>query len=231
MDFEIYCDESRTEYFYKRNADSEHYVIIGGIWIEANKRQEYKAEIKSLRDIHDIYGEFKWNRVSPSRLPFYIALVRFFSKELIRFRSIVLPANQLDVVRFHEADHELMFYKFYYQLLHHWILDFNRYRIFVDFKSNRLGTRLRTLEKVLQKSNLTSEVLSVQALPSHESDLLQLADVLIGAVGYRFHHQKGSVAKLAVLNEIESCLGHQIQPTPRREDKFNIFRFRPGGGW
>jgi hypothetical protein len=231
MDFEVYCDESRTENFYDQAPGDESYVLIGGLWIEASEREDYKAKIKALRETHNVYGEFKWNRVSPSRQQFYLALVRFFFEEAMRFRCIVLPVSQLDAVQFHQADNELMFYKFYYQLLHHWILDFNRYRIFVDFKSNRVRSRLRTLHRVLRNANITSEILAVQALPSDQVDLLQLVDVLIGAVGYRFHQERGSTSKLAVLNEIEDHLGHPIQPTSRREEKFNVFRFRTGGGW
>lgn len=231
MDFEIYCDESRQEYFYDRSGNGDRYVLIGGLWIEANERRDYKAKIRELRETHDVWGEFKWNRVSPSRQQFYLSLVRLFFEEAMRFRCIVLATRQLDAVRFHNSDNELMFYKFYYQLLHHWILDFNSYRIFLDLKTNRLHSRIRTLERVLQNANLTSEILAIQALPSSQVDLLQLTDVLIGAVGYQFHKETTSTAKLAVIREIETHLGHPIQPTPRREQKFNIFRFRSGGGW
>jgi len=232
MDFEIYCDESHQEYFKTRQGDGPHYVLIGGLWIEASKRDNYKTRIKSLRKQFDVQGEFKWHRVSPSRIEFYRALVQLFFEEEMRFRCIVLPADQLDAVKFHKSDNELMFYKFYYQLLHHWIYDFNRYRIFLDLKTNRVDDRLRVLEQVLQNSNLTSEIISVQALPSHELDLLQLTDVLLGAVGYKFHLCTSSQSKLAIIEEIEGYLpNHVIQPTRRGESKFNIFQFRPNGGW
>jgi len=232
MDFEIYCDESRQELFRTRRKAQGVYVIIGGVWIEATKRTYYKDLIRQLRERHRVYGEFKWNRVSPSRLDFYLDLVHLFFREEMRFRCVVLARDEMDAVRFHEADEELMFYKFYYQLLHPWILDLNRYRIFVDMKTNRVPNRLRTLKRVLSNANLTSEILDVQALPSKEVDLIQLTDVLIGAVGYAFHNLKTSDAKRCVVGEIERFLpSHQIQPTWKGEEKFNIFRFRPGGGW
>jgi hypothetical protein len=231
LEFEIYCDESRQDYFWSGVRGGERYVLIGGLWIEACERQDHKERIKHLRDMHGVQGEFKWNRVAPSRQEFYLALVRLFFRESMRFRCIVLPAHQLDCVRFHDSDSELMFYKFYYQLLHHWILDFNSYRIFVDLKSNRVGSRIRTLERVLRNTNLTAEIRSVQALPSSQLDLLQLADVLIGAVGASFHRETTSNAKRAVMDEIEAHLGHPIGATALREPKFNVFRFRPGGGW
>jgi len=185
-------------------------VLIGGLWVITEKREYLKAQIGDLRARHNVHGEFKWTRVSPSRLP------------VMRFRCLVLPANQLDVVRFHNGDNELMFYKFYYQLLRNWILEFNTYRVFTDLRTNRVKQRLE---------RLLADVASVQALPSEQLDLLQLADVLIGAVGYRFHSANKSSAKLAVIKEIETRLGHPIQPTGKTEEKFNVFRWRPGGGW
>jgi hypothetical protein len=45
MNFEVYCDESRQDYFWNRAGDGERYVLIGGLWIEADERQEYKAKM------------------------------------------------------------------------------------------------------------------------------------------------------------------------------------------
>jgi hypothetical protein len=229
MNFEVYCDESRTELF-KHPLDGENYVVIGGIWIKAEQREAHKAAIKTIRVDHDLYAEFKWNKVSSARVAFYRDLVRMFFEKEIRFRALLLRADELDAVRFHQADNELMFYKFYYQLLHHWIVDFHNYRIFLDTKTNRLPDRVKTLGSCLSSSNLTSS-LEVQALPSDEVDLIQLADVLIGLVSYKFHRFQSSPAKLEVIQEAEGRLGRAITSTSRNESKFNIFRFRPREEW
>lgn len=231
MDLEIYCDESRQDYFYSRDQSDNLFVLIGGLWIGAEKRQYYKDRIKGLRATHNVWGEFKWNRVSTSRIQFYLDLVNLYFEESIRFRCLLLPVQQLHAIHFHEADNELMFYKFYYQLLHHWLIDFNRYRIFLDLKTNRLQNRIRTLEKVLRNAHPASEILSVQALPSNQVDLLQLADLMIGAVGYKFHGCTTSEAKLMVIERIEQNLGHRITPTSREVKKFNIFKFMPSRRW
>ena len=231
MDFEVYCDESGQELFGTRPT-GEHYVLIGSLWIRTANRKAYKDHIAELRREHKVGGEFKWTRVSPSRLNFYLQLVRFFFEQSdeMRFRGIVLRADEMDAVRFHESDNELMFYKFYYQALHHWILDFNRYRVFVDTKTNRVHNRIPILEKCLRYANISS-IVDVQALPSHEVDLLQLVDVLMGAVSYKFHRRDTSAAKIGVLAEIERRLGKEIGPTWRSENKFNVFLFKSGGGW
>ncbi len=230
MDFEVYCDESRQQLFTGR--DRAGFVCLGSLWLESNQRQHLKERVQELRHRHSVGGEFKWHKVSRSREQFYLDLTELFFGEQVRFRAIVLPADEMDAVRFHASDQELMFYKFYYQLLHHWILDQNRYRIFIDMKTNRSAGRVQTLERVLRNANLTSEILGVQALPSRELDLMQLTDVLLGAVSYSFNGRGTSQVKNAV---VESICGHigrgEIAPTPRSEEKFNVFRFRPQGGW
>ena len=51
MDFEIYCDESRAEYFQaEASGGAARYVLIGGIWIEAEQRAGYKQAIHRLRE-------------------------------------------------------------------------------------------------------------------------------------------------------------------------------------
>ena len=229
MNFEVYCDESRQELFTGKRRGG--FVVIGGVWLESAHREHLKARIGELRARHRVGGEFKWQKVSRSREAFYCDLVELFFGEPIRFRAIVLAADEMDAARFHDADNELMFYKFYYQLLHHWILDQNTYRIFVDMKTNRVRGRVKTLERVLRNANLTAEIAGVQALPSRELDILQLADVLVGAVGSVFNGGGTSAAKQALVARIEQHLEHPIQPTSRAEQKFNIFRFRSEGGW
>ncbi|HEX7344600.1 MAG TPA: DUF3800 domain-containing protein, partial [bacterium] len=175
MNFEIYCDESGQEKFKDPQAGS-HYTLIGGLWVKAELRDQFKSEIKGIRQKFNLLGEFKWKNVSPSRLGFYREVVKSFFANDMRFRVLVLRSDEMDSVRFHESDNELMFYKFYYQLLHHWILDFNQYRIFLDTRTNRLHNRLKTLQNCLNASNLMSSV-TFQALPSKQVDLIQLADV------------------------------------------------------
>jgi hypothetical protein len=131
----------------------------------------------------------------------------------------------------HNHDKELGFYKFYYQLLQHWVLDFNSYTIFCDTKTNRDPTRLKELTYCLRASNLTSNVNFVQALPSHEVVLIQLTDFLLGAVSAKMNGGTKSQAKLEVIHHLEQGLGYELLPTPLNENKFNILKIRLEGGW
>jgi hypothetical protein len=229
MKIEVHCDESGHELFSTTKSTSNKYICIGGIWFEAEKRSKYKEQIGKLRAKYKVFGEVKWNKVSAAKLDFYVDLLNFFFDSDMRFRCIVIDKEKADLVRYHQSDQELGFYKFYYQLLHHWIHDFNAYRIFLDFKTNKFKYRLHELAKVLSCANLSAEILQVQALRSKDSEFIQLADFMIGAVSYKYHNWQGSVAKQKVVSRIERHLGHAIQPTWRSEEKFNIFEIELGG--
>jgi hypothetical protein len=228
MDIEVYCDESGQEHFKARPA-GEHYTLIGSLWLPAELRPGLKVAINALRRQHGVFGEAKWGRVSMYAQPFYLGLVDLFFACDLRFRVLVLRADELDL-SLHEDSEELMFWKFYYFLLRGWLDDLNAYSIFTDIRTNRVHGRMKDLQRTLNYANLSSTV-TVQALDSSESVLMQLTDVLTGAASYRFHGHTSSQPKLQLIQRIEQHLGHPIAPTTKAVEKFNIFRMKPGGGW
>lgn len=225
---EIYCDESRPDLLFSQSKGKYRYTIIGGIWLPSGMRQEVKMKIQKLKRIHKFNREIKWNDVAPSTQPFFEKLIDLFFLQgnELGFRCISVDSYKFDSKRFHGSDSELGFYKFYYQLIKNSISSRSNYRIFLDYKINRLPSRVKVLEKILQ--NVCPEVKSItlQALPSVDVVLIQLADVLIGATGYKLHNLTSSNAKLAIVKLIEKHLGRQIQPTGPREKKFNVFQIR-----
>ena len=233
MKFDVYCDESRPDVIHSKNPNGSH-LVIGSLWLPTAIREELKTRIHALRDRHKVGGEFKWGKVSPSRESFYQALIQLFMDigDQLRFRCISVERSQVDLIRFHRGDQELGFYKFYYQLLHHWILDFNEYRIICDHKVNRDQTRLHVLKDCLANANLSSTVEGVQAIRSEESVLLQFADLLTSAAAARLNNcLSDESAKARLIGLLESRLGRRIAPTAKSEQKFNVFEIKLGGGW
>lgn len=171
--------------------------------------------------------EIKWKDVAPTTLPFFEKLIDlFFSDERIRFRCIVIDSRKFDLKRFHEKDAELGFYKLYYQLLKNGFEAGLSYKVFLDHKINRLPSRVKVLEKVLQNACRQIKPIGLQSLPSNEVILIQLTDVLLGATGYRLHNLNTSAAKHAIVERIEHHLGRAIKPTNRAEKKFNLFKIQ-----
>jgi len=154
----------------------------------------------------------------------------FFETEFIRFRIIIINSNEINNLKFNRNDAELGFYKFYYQLLHHWIFDHNNYDIFLDLKTFRDRTRLKILKEVLINANLTSDIRQVQSLPSNESIGIQIADLLTGLTVSKFNEEISSLIKFGLIEYIQSRYS-SINPTNSSENKFNIFRIKLQGGW
>lgn len=229
MDYEIYCDESCIESLFDK--DAHEYAVIGGIWLPSECRNEFKAEINDIKEKHKKFGELKWNKISPSSVGLYQDLIYFFFNSFsIRFRAICIEAGKLNHDKFNNGNGELGFYKFYFQLIQHWLYNDNNYNIFLDYKVNGYRHRVKDLQKILQNST-TATVKQTQALPSNESVLIQLADVLTGAVASKFNNSTNSDAKLTIRNAIEKYLGHAIMPTAPFEQKFNVFNINLRQGW
>ncbi|WP_456479724.1 DUF3800 domain-containing protein [Nautilia sp.] len=229
MKIEVYCDENLPDLFTSQKA-KDKYMFIGGIWIDAKLRDEIKAKVKELRKKYNCFGEIKWVNVTPSKEDFYKEIVKLFftyNENQVRFRTIMIEAKKV-IWSYHQEDKELGFYKFYYQMLNKWISDYNEYKIFVDVKKNRDLTRLKILKEVLTNSSKNSYIERVQALPSKEVVLIQLADLLIGAVSAKLNNKNlKNKAKVNLISYIENF--KKIEPTYKAENKFNIFKIRLEG--
>lgn len=234
MNFEVYCDEALPDLFTSQHPRGR-YLMIGGLWIPEALREDAKDKIARLRARHTVWGEMKWRKISPAKVAFYLELVDLFMSygSDMRFRCIAVDRTQVNMA-LHDHDGELGFYKFYYQLLHHWILDFNQYRVFCDLKTSRDRSRLAVLRRCLGYANRTSSITDIQSLPSSQVALIQLCDVLLGAASSRLNEtlRPGS-AKEAVVRQLEARLDLRglLAPTGAAEKKFNVFKIRLEGGW
>lgn len=230
MRYEIYCDESCVEALFDKEAHK--YAVIGGVWIPADYRGAIKNSINHIKSQYHMLGEMKWNKISPSNEKMYIDLIDlFFSTYQVRFRAICIETEKINHVSFNNGSGELGFYKFYFQLIQHWLLPDNEYYLYVDHKINRNKHRVHDLGKILQYSS-NSIIAQAQALPSQQSVLIQLADVLTGSVAASFNssiNEHGS--KNNICQRIEQYIGHEIQSTSIAEQKFNVFDINLRKGW
>ncbi len=230
MLYDLYCDESRQDLIVKRSSinSNNRYICIGGIMVPNGHREKLKSDIKELKQKHNLFGELKWGSVSTNKVQFYLELIDLFfdTNNPIDFRTVVIDAEEIDNDVYNDSDHELGYYKFYYQLIFHWINPNHNYYIFTDYKTNKDRARLNLLKLVLNRATRSDCIEIIQSLNSKESLLLQMQNVLMGAVGYKFNYGDTgiSLAKKAVVERIEKYLGHQINPTVKNYKKFNVFK-------
>lgn len=227
--FNVYCDESR------HTSDPEdRYAVIGALQCPRDEKRRVVHEIHTLKGRYNAQGELGWKRLSPNRIAFYEELLRLFIDEpFLRFRCIVVDRSQLDHERFNEGSAELGFYKLYYQMLVHWLQPDHEYRLYLDWQQNAASHRFVDLRTILErKLSGRAHILSLEPVTSHDQPMIQLVDLLMGAVGYQWNNRDqvpgASQAKSCFARNLASALGRTTlaSGTPRGEEKFNIFNWQ-----
>jgi len=226
--YNIYCDES----CHLEN-DGKPVMLLGGIWCPVDEVKRLAAELRDIKNRHKATGELKWTKVSKARQDFYLEVTSWFLAEMpLHFRAlVVLNKDRLNHNYFNAGSHDTFYYKMYFSLLSKILSPDNLYNIYLDIKDTRSRNKVRKLREVLCNNvhDFTSEMINhIQNIHSHESDIMQLADFLLGAVSYRHRNLTGNEAKIAVIDRLERGLGRSLlRSTPLSEQKFNLFLFSP----
>lgn len=216
-----YCDESS----HLQN-DQKQYMVLGYISAPYNRIKKIKEEIKFLRIKHKNNLEIKWSNLNNWNYPFYLELFEYFiGRSDINFRSIIVDKHKYIAERC-DSDYDKFYYLMYYQLLIHKLDASSKYNIYLDIKDDLSHYRIEKLKEIL---NVKLGIIEkIQHIRSHEIDLLQLCDLLIGAMAYKMNYDPmTSIAKIKFIERIEKRLGFLItEQTLKSEVKFNIFKIR-----
>lgn len=231
MDYRIYCDES----CHLEN-DGMPVMLLGAVRCSAAEVGPANEAIRDLKRRHGAVGELKWLKVSPSHLDYYLDVAEyFFANEALSFRGLIVDdKTKLDHAAFNRGSHDSFYYKMYYYLLRPLLSRENSYEVYLDIKDTRSQRKIDVLKEVLTRSAHDYEnvmLQRVQHVRSHEIELLQLTDFLLGAIAYQARDLSTSKSKLEVVSRICSLADHNLRSsTPPWEAKFNLFYFSPRDG-
>jgi hypothetical protein len=195
--------------------------------------KEISRELRAIKAKHKARGELKWIKVSKSRQDFYMELTDyFFSKNGLNFRCLVVDDKaKLNHAYFNQGSHDTFYYKMYFSVLRPILSPLDKYNIFLDIKDTRSNLKVKELREVLCNDvyDFTRTMIqNIQQVPSKESELIQLADFLIGAVSYANRNLNSNVAKASIVRVIEEKHGIDLRSSSSLyKRKFNIFIFSP----
>lgn len=234
MEFNVYCDESYQDCINcGESRNSANYMVIGSMWLPKECADKLKNEIKGLKQKYACLAELKWSKVSKAKIDFYKAIIDLFWSygNMLRFRCIVVDKNKIKWDK-HDNYPELAFYKFYYQMIIHWIEMNNEYSIFCDKKINKQRDRLLVLKEFLVKANIFATIKGVYSVDSKDLSILQFADFFTGLVAAKINKTVlNNSPKMILIKYLEDKIGREIQETYKTEIKFNVFNIKSGGGW
>lgn len=227
LDINIYCDESR------HTSDvADRYLVIGALSCPREAKHDLVHAIHLLQARHSARGEFGWNKVAPGKSAFFRDLAEFFVQQPeLRFRCLVADRSQFKHDEFNDGDKELGFYKLYYQTLVHWLEPGKVYHVYLDWQQNASQERFADLRQILgRKLSGRAKLACLEPASSHELALLQLTDLLIGAVGYAWNRRDTSKAKLEFCAQLAASIGKPTlaysSPWKNSDPKFNIFNWQ-----
>lgn len=220
--YNVYCDESCHA-----EKDGIPVMAWGAIACKLPFVREVSEQVRCLKTEHGLASDFeaKWTKASPARSEFYLALVNLFlASDQLRFHGIVVPdKSMLNHAAFDQSRND-WYYRTYFRMLYPAVNPSQRYRIYLDIKDTRGGAKIRKLHEVLPGNLRGGCIERMQQVPSRESGLLQIADILTGALTYANRGLTGSTTKLAITARLREKLGPAAlnQTTAPASAKFNI---------
>jgi len=227
--YNIYCDES----CHLEN-DHQKVMVLGAIWCPLEKTRKISIQIRDIKKKHGLSPKFeiKWTKVSPAKLDFYRELVDyFFENEYLHFRALIVPDKSKLNHEAYKQDHDTWYYKMYFEMLKTIISPNEHYRIYLDIKDSRGGNKIAKLHDVLCNNmyDFSRDIIErIQIVRSHEIEILQITDLLVGAISYINRGLSNSSAKLSLINHIKQRTGYTLtKKTLLRENKFNLFIWQP----
>ncbi len=213
--YNLYCDES----CHLEN-DHKAFMLLGYISCAYPQVRLHTERIKELKAKHNFYAEIKWNKVNNTKLDFYIELIEYFFSNDLRFRAIGVEKSKVKCDDFCKTydDH---YYTMYYQLLYNKINFDYKYNVYLDIKDTLSAYKVGKLRDIL--NHRFSAFNNVQNIRSEESLLLQLADLILGAISYNKNDaEKKSEAKRIIIDKIRKHSGGNIDATTY-DEKLNLF--------
>jgi hypothetical protein len=228
--FNIYCDES-CHLESKIITQDNRFMVLGGISCSVAKKDEVFSRIKSIKKDGGMtnLSEMKWTKVANGKLDIYKDLINyFFDCSDLSFRAVVIGKEQLNHNGFNQS-HDDFYYKMYWQMLEWFVEPKNKYNIYLDLKDTRGSAKIQRLRGVLCNSHHDFDrkiIERIQEVRSHEIAILQLTDLIIGAISYVNRYPKGgeSHAKNEIVKLIQdrSKLSLRLS-TSLGAKKFNMF--------
>ena len=223
--YNIYCDESGH-----LENDLEKVMVLGAVWCPQEKSREISVRIREIKNRHGLKTDFeiKWTKVSPAKKQFYLDVIDyFFDDDDLHFRALIVPDKSKLRHEEHGQTHDDWYYKMYFDMLKVILSPSAKYGIYLDIKDTRSAAKIAKLHEVLSNSlyDFSRAIVErVQTVRSHEVELLQVADLLIGATAYVNKERSGNAGKEALIARMKERSGYALTITTLlREDKVNLF--------
>lgn len=236
--YRIFSDESRQS--------KDRYMVLAGVIIPQHRIDEFNQTMSAYRKSTNMHSELKWSKVSRAKLDNYKIFVDYFfalcDTDVLHFRSIIFDNHQVDHKKYNDGNKEVGFYKFYYQLYMLFAREYfnekkaTSFVIHPDYRHSKYSLKdyLEILNSGFRKKvhPEISAFSAIEPLHSHNSEIIQVLDIILGAIGYVKNGYtllaKSSPCKIELCNYIAEKAGVRNLGRNTRwgQRRFTVWNFR-----
>jgi len=218
----MYADES----CYIKN-DGINCMSLATIYLNSHYKKEITSKFKSILHKHGVYGEIKWNKISPNNIDMYKEIISnlkiFVNLNQIRIRTLLAIGNKTLIQKNYSEWYDSMYYYLFRKVVDDKIVSRDMH-LLIDKKDTHSSENVTKIARYLENYSLWSKNVLATAENSKEHILIQLADIIAGASAYKYRGLNTSIAKKQIVDFIESEFQINLTKTsPLKELKFNIF--------
>lgn len=231
--YDVYADELCQT--------NHRFLVLGGIIIRTEDVHEVVRLIRDARATQLPHGEMKWTKVSSSKFSAYQAVVDAFfdlsARDIAHFHCVIVDMSKFNNQKFNDGDREIGFSKMMFQLLAKFGRIYKQ-RLYVYLDSRTTRQSLDDLRFMLNRY-----VAKRYGLPdwpyrrvvfrdSKESDVIQLNDILLGAMAWikngHGDREGASVAKNDLARHVleRANLSSLDHDTTWGQNRFSVWNFR-----
>lgn len=232
--YNVYVDESCK--------DVHKFLVLGGLVVHSGEDASVCQSLQQVRRTHDTFGEVKWVKVSKSKLAFYKDFVDVFfaraGRDELHFHSLVVDTATFNHKKWNMGDAEIGFNKLIYQLLLHRFG--KRYghmplHAYLDARSSKDSPEAirPMLNAALAREGISGRPFKkIHFMQSHDSEVIQLNDLLIGALGFRRNGRQHLADASAHKKELAEYIARKVltiqkeRPNWSTAKRFTIWDFK-----
>lgn len=204
--YNFYCDESH----YLQN-DGQDFMVLGTLYCHKSNYKKIKNEIKKIKQKHGYSYDYelKWTKINNQNVECIIDIFRYiYSNTDILIRILVAKGKSALKLDWFNLDYNEWYHRMYYYLLKHPFTYRLRGNIeaslYLDHKDSYSQVKFDELANVMNLNFQDKNVyFTSKSCDSKDFVLIQIIDLIIGAVAYNLKNNFKNDNKIRVLSALK----------------------------
>lgn len=226
----FYCDEScHTQ------SDGNDFVVLVSTYCRKSNLKQIRKDIIAIKKEFRLSfdSEIKWGKVSANNIELYKKIIEYVSKNSkIRIRCIIgRGKTRLDLEKYdilYNEWYQSLYFNMFKKVVMDEVRNFRQFNFFIDKQDTNSFENYNNIAKYLDFKFRKMYKFTAQPIDSKEHQLVQISDVIAGAISYTLRNLNPNLIKLQLISYIKKSFNTKLVETSSYSDKkFNVFVWDP----